>query len=96
MQIPTWKPGISDKETADIAYHERNLLALHFADGWYYDRHNAWEGYTRVLSIENGKMTFHIPDDFPVGRLPEIAPNWDGHTTEDKWARVLRLRGIIE
>ncbi|MES3012609.1 MAG: hypothetical protein V4750_02630 [Pseudomonadota bacterium] len=28
---------MTDKETADLAYWERNMLALYYADGWYYD-----------------------------------------------------------
>lgn len=49
--------------------------------GWYNDTDNNWEGWKRVISINNGSITFHIPDDFDVGNLPEIEPNWDGHTT---------------
>ncbi len=103
MQIKTWTPGMSDKETADLAYWERNVLALHYADGWYNDdiieRHRdtkaeigrgpRYPRWRRVLSLERGSITFHIPDDFDVGLLPEVAPNWDGHTTEEKWRRIL-------
>lgn len=32
-----WHEGMSDKETADLAYWERNMLALRYADGWYND-----------------------------------------------------------
>ena len=93
-KIPCWKPGMTAEEERDVGYQERNLLALRFADGWYYDRDNNWGGWLRVLSLDGGKMCFHIPDDFPVGNLPEIQPNWDGHTTEEKWQRVLDMRGI--
>lgn len=86
---------MNPSQERDIAYQERNLMALRFADGWYYDRDNNWAGWSRILSLDNGKMCFHIPDDFPVGNLPEIEPNWDGHTTEDKWRRVLIGRGIL-
>lgn len=61
--------------------------------GWYYDTDNNWDGWKRVISIHDGWMTFHIPDDFDVGDLPEIKPNWDGHTTEDKWERVMKQCG---
>lgn len=83
-----YKDGQSDKEQIDGAYWERNMLALNYADGWYNDTDNNWDGWHRVLSLENGKMTFHIPDNFDVGNLPEIKPNWDGHTTEQKWNKV--------
>ncbi len=89
-----WKEGLTLKEEKDGAYWERNMLALRYADGWYYDRDNNWIGWRRVLSLDGGKLTFHIPDDFPVGNLPEIAPNWDGHTTGEKWLRILEMRGI--
>jgi hypothetical protein len=51
-------------------------------------------GWTRVLTLDGGKITFHIPDDFDVGDLPLVAPNWDGHTTEEKWRRILEMRGV--
>lgn len=74
----TWHDGMSDSEAKELAYYERNMLALRYADGWYYDKENNW-------------ITFHIPDGFNVGNLRQIEPNWDGHTTEEKWARIERL-----
>jgi len=94
FEIPCWEKDLTSEEERDIAYAERNLLALKYADGWYYDTDNNWEGWKRVLSLDNGKINFHIPDHFPVGNLPEILPNWDGHTTKEKWQRVLQERGI--
>ena len=88
--IPCWNKNMSLEETKDLAYLERNLLALHYADGWYYDTDNNWDGWKRVLSLMCGKMCFHIPDDFEVGTLQEIKPNWDGHSTIQKWNRVRR------
>lgn len=114
--IRTWHEGMSDAESKDLAYWERNMLALRYADGWYNDeqlclheglRHPEpfvcpqcqkaprYPGWRRVLSLEGGKMTFHVPDDFEVGNLPETLPNWDGHTTEEKWRRVQERFGII-
>ncbi len=109
MKIKTWSPEMSDKDTADLAYWERNCLALYYADGWYDDdvaREDdvfgsefnivspRYPGWRRVLTLEYGRITFHIPDDFDVGTLPEARPNWDGHTTEEKWRRVLDSRGV--
>lgn len=94
MKIKTWNKDMSDKETADLAYWERNVLALRFADGWYEDYACNFPGWLRVLSLKSGTITFHIPDDFDVGNLPEIEPNWDGHTTEEKWKSILNYRGI--
>lgn len=94
MKIKTWHRGMTDSDAKDLAYWERNVLALKYADGWYRDYQNNYPGWLRVLSIENGKITFHIPDDFPVGDLPEIERNWDGHSTEEKWRRILEERGV--
>jgi len=103
LEIKTWHKGMSHKETQELAYWERNMLALKYADGWYNDyvlvdlgmrKAPRYEGWLRVLSLEGGRITFHIPDDFDVGNLPEIQPNWDGHTTEQKWSRIAESRGI--
>lgn len=82
------------KESVKIAYWERNMLALYYADGWYYDNENNWDGWKRVLALEGGKMNFHIPDDFDVGELEQIEPTYDGHTTIEKWKRVSDIMGI--
>lgn len=94
MKIKTWKPDMTTEETKDLAYWERNVLALRYADGWYEDLENNYPGWKRVLSLENGACTFHIPDSFDVGDLRQIEPNWDGHTTEQKWQHILRRFGI--
>ena len=108
MKIKTWNETMSVEETKDLAYWERNMLALWCAEGWYNDDHGydvigkeegepsaRFAGWRRVLSIANGSITFHVPDDFDVGNLPEIEPSWDGHTTEEKWKRVLETRGVV-
>lgn len=112
--IKTWHEGMSDKETADLAYWERNMLALRYAEGWYNDDKTEYTGmsitprgvepdgflaprfpgWRRVLTLDSGAVTFHIPDDFLVGDLPEVERNWDGHTTQEKWERVLAYRGV--
>lgn len=106
MKIQTWTPEFTDKESKDLAYWERNVLALRYADGWYNDdvekghfSDNSWfaprfKDWRRVLTLDGGAITFHIPDDFDVGLLKEIPRNWDGHTTAEKWARILSLRGV--
>ena len=90
MKIAVWNPNMTDKETAELAYWERNMLALRYAQGWYNDDVSNFAGWRRVLCLENGTICFHIPDDFDVGSLPCIVRNWDGHTTEEKWERVLK------
>jgi hypothetical protein len=97
VKLPVWRPNLTPEEERDIAYQERNLLALRYAEGWYRDIGNDWPGWSRVLSLANGSMCFHIPDDFEVGTLPEIRPNWDGHTTRQKWESVcLRFKIPVE
>lgn len=96
MKIYEWNDKLSLEEQKNGAYWERNMLALYYADGWYYDTKNNWEGWKRVLSLGKGYFTFHIPDDFDVGILPEIKPNWDGHTTKQKWQRIMNALEIKE
>ena len=63
--------------------------------GWYYDTDNNWSGWRRVISLDGGEICFHIPDSFDVGNLPEIEPNWDGHTTKEKWNRIAKIAGAV-
>lgn len=96
----TWHEGMSLEDTKNLAYFERNMLALYLAKttygGWYYDTDNNWDGWKRVISIDSGRITFHIPDDFNVGSLLEIKPNWNGHSTDEKWRYVMKECGIDE
>lgn len=59
--------------------------------GWYAQQGDEYDGWSRVISLDGGAITFHVPDSFDIGDMPEIKPNWDGHTTEQKWAHVNRL-----
>jgi hypothetical protein len=63
--------------------------------GWYYDTDNNWDGWKRVISLFDGRITYHVPDDFDMGRLPEIKPNWDGHSTQDKYNMMMERCGIV-
>lgn len=109
MRMYIYKDGMSDKEQKDGAYWERNMLVLLLATievhscerekipytaGWYYDTDNNWDGWKRVISLDNGGMCFHIPDDFDVGDLPEIKPNWNGHNTAEKWNYIMDICGV--
>lgn len=108
MKPYVYQEGMSLEEQVNDAYWERNMLALLLAEvcnswcnencveldsGWY--EHGEWEGWTRVVSIMNGRFTFHVPDNFDLGHLPQIEPNWNGHTTEGKWIDVMNCVGII-
>jgi hypothetical protein len=107
MEIYVYKKGMNLEEQVNGAYWERNMLALLLAKvsnqecmdfgcdldcGWYV--HGEWEGWSRVISIFNGKITFHVPDSFDMGDLPQIEANWNGHTTEEKWKDVMEYCGI--
>ena len=51
-----------------------------------------WDGFTRVISLNNGTLGYHIPDDFDIGNLKEIEPR-DGHTTSMKYDRLAEMCG---
>lgn len=98
MPLYVWSPEQSIEEQKDGAYWERNMLALMLAHvmpngGWYYGEPR-YDGWSRVISIASGTFTFHVPDAFDLGTLPQIAPNWDGHTTEAKWNHAMLMCGI--
>lgn len=128
MKPMSWQPGMSPEEEANVAYWERNMLALWMAtysnkafkeyrdylklvghwdsdqeakygdtlpSGWYKHEGEGFEGWSRVISVFDGKATFHVPDDFDLGDLPEIKPNWDGHSTVEKWDKVMKQCGIV-
>jgi hypothetical protein len=98
---------MSVEESKNGAYWERNMLALLLAtfsnyivlngelrkhSGWY--KHPEFEGWSRVISLYDGTMTFHVPDDFDLGDLQEIEPNWDGHSTVEKWEKIMKMCGV--
>lgn len=63
--------------------------------GWFEHQGEGFEGWSRVISLFGGKATFHVPDSFPISdKLPKIEPNWDGHTTEEKWNHVKERLGL--
>lgn len=51
LMIYEYREGMSLEEQKNGAYWERNMLALHFADGWYHDTDNNWEGWKRVVGV---------------------------------------------
>jgi hypothetical protein len=59
--------------------------------GWY--THGEWDGWNRVISLDRGTVTFHVPDDFDLGKLSEIEENWNHHTTYEKWLGVMEYCG---
>jgi hypothetical protein len=108
MKPYTWSPDQTLEEQKNGAYWERNMMALLLAvsmskfaypgtekpaAGWYKHHGDGFEGWSRIISLYAGEVTFHVPDDFDLGALPEIEPNWNGHTTEQKWLLVMDMCG---
>lgn len=94
-----WERNMLAMTLAMIIQNHRNIDlsngiedTIYGESGWYL--HGEWEGWSRVISINGGQMTFHVPDDFDLGALPQIANNWDNHTTEEKWKRVMDACGV--
>jgi hypothetical protein len=55
-----YKDGISTEECKNGAYWERNMLALRFADGWYYDSENNWDGHSTKEKWDRIAERFNI------------------------------------
>lgn len=84
----------------DNAYWERNRLVAILAriypsgrtltniDGWDEKWHNCI-----YLDTPRGQLSWHIHDDEMVqfASLPEYQGEWDGHSTEEKYRRLLLL-----
>lgn len=84
---------------SDSVYRERAHLVAYLTS-----EHPSTIGYTdpaepdwAVVTIETpqGQMSWHVaPDDMDLfGHVPREAPKrpWDGHSTEEKYARLRRL-----
>jgi chromosome segregation ATPase len=84
----------------DAAYRERNQLVALLAriypsgvretaiEGW----DPAWHGCVFVDTPE-GQLSWHFHDsERPLFDLPAYEKPWDGHTTEQKYERIARLR----
>jgi hypothetical protein len=74
-------------------FHREFLKATKPVAGWFNHQGEGFEGWSRVVSLGRGTITFHVPDDFDLGDLLEIEPNWDGHSTDEKWLRVMKTCG---
>lgn len=84
----------------DAAYSERNKLVRLLAslypsgikqtaiDGW----DEAWH-WCVYIDMPNGQASWHFHiDDLPMfADLPAYAGEWDGHSTEQKYANILAL-----
>lgn len=85
----------------NAVYHERNMLVAYLATSYpsHLARHaeqESWEEDWRwivCVHTPTGQMTWHIHDsEYPLFRHLAPAPShWDGHTTEEKYTRLLGL-----
>jgi len=94
---------LSTQSTPDEAYFDRNQLALAFAK-LALDR-----GWTTGLGIDPdepdwpvlyvdtpaGQLSWHLPKAEVVGEWPRYHGKWDGHTVEQKRARLASLIGGV-
>jgi hypothetical protein len=97
-------PEIEDlQKTVDAAYLERNKLVALLArvfpsgikktaiEGWDPSWHNCV-----YIDLPSGQASWHYHDREAhlFEGLPAYRGEWDGHSTEEKYARVLQLAGI--
>lgn len=94
-----------EKVSKDGAYTERNRLVSLLSriyPAWlarHSDSDIEWEDPWRwivFVSLPTGQVTWHIHDShLPMFSHLQQAPNiWDGHTTEEKYRRVMDVRGV--
>lgn len=101
---------LAEKSAKDTAYWERNQLVANLARQYeshmvrHPDSDKEWEDDWRwIVCIHTpaGQMTWHIKDEEATsafGFLPvePDAEHWDGHTTEEKYNRLLALKSEKE
>lgn len=88
------------RQRKDNAYHERNMVVAALAklypsgttrtaiDGW----DPEWHGCVRI-DLPTGQVSWHYHDSqaYLFAELPLYEGEWDGHTTEEKYARLAAL-----
>lgn len=95
----------AEREAANNAYRERNqlvaLLSTLFSsgkaktaiEGW----DEAWHGCVYIdFPWGQASWHYHINDEWMFEHLPPYMKEWDGHTTEAKYAEIakaIRARG---
>lgn len=89
-----------ERSYKDAAYAERNKIVRLLAslypsgikkteiEGWDEDWH--WCVY---INLPNGQASWHFHvDDLPMFKtFPPYSGEWDGHTTDEKYAKILEL-----
>lgn len=99
----TCKECEEHKHTKDVGYKERNILVRLLAslypsgikktdiEGWDEEWHNCV-----YIDFPNGQASwhYHISEEGLFANLPPYTKEYDGHTTEDKYSRILALAGV--
>lgn len=94
------------EEAKDNAYWERNQLVADLARQFdshmvrHPDSDTSWEDdwrYIICIHTPAGQMTWHIHDNeatstFGFVEVDPAGEHWDGHTTEEKYERLRKLR----
>ena len=89
-------------ESKDNAYHERDQLVAALSKlypAWLgYHEGKDWEDDWRnivYIRIPSGQVSWHIHDsEKPLfSHLDPGLEKWDGHTTEQKYSRLTKLKG---
>lgn len=96
-----YEAGVAEqKKATDSAYWERNrlvaLLARLYPSGRAITAIPGWdEAWHNCIYIDTpkGQLSWHVHDNEMVqfASLPEYKGEWDGHSTEEKYRRILLL-----
>lgn len=95
--------NMTDQAAADLAYHERNRLVAALArlypsglkktaiEGWDPEWHNCV-----FIHLPTGQASWHYHDceAYLFAGLPPYEGDWDGHTTEEKYARLAAIADV--
>jgi len=88
------------REQLNGAYRERDQLVAALAriyPSWTNQDSGAEEGWQTVVFVDagTGQMSWHVPDHEVTALfagIPEGSPAWDGHSTEEKYARLAKIQ----
>lgn len=84
----------NEEERFNFVMWHANMLALAFADGWFYHL-GSEHGYRRSLSLKGGALTLVIPDDFDVGNLARVYDHGESITFSSFYGRIGAFRQIV-
>ena len=94
----------TQSDTLQEAYHDRNLavmalarlaMAFGFPAGLHVDPDEPdWP--VLMVDLPSGQVSWHLPKTEIIGPWPMYDGDWDGHTLEEKQARVARFVELWE